>query len=126
MWLRVLVLACLVTLVSSSVLADSTAEENWLIYERGNAAMSQGEFGNALNLFEQAIHKAGIFPEAEMQIGDIYMEEGEPALALSQYEKAYNERKSFIIPSMQYDVLYKSARVYEYLGQYRNMEDKLS
>jgi tetratricopeptide (TPR) repeat protein len=111
---------------SSWVRADSAADENWLLYERGNAALAQGEFGTALSLYKQAILRAGIFPEAEMQLGDIYIEEGEPDLAIAQYDKAYNERKSFTVPDMQYDVLYKTARVYESLEQYKAMEDKLN
>jgi len=106
--------------------ADSKASENWMLYERGNAAMSSGEFGTALSLFKEAIQNTGIFPEAEMAIGDIYMEEGEADLAIRQYDKAYNLRKSFIIPDMQYDVLYRSARVYQALEQYRAMEDNLN
>src|SRR5690349_21638473 len=96
--MRAVALLIVLCAVCPPVSADSAAEENWLLYERGNAAMSQGEFGTALNLFEQAVLKAGIFPEAEVQIGDVYMEEGEPDLAIAQYDKAYNERKSFIIP----------------------------
>jgi tetratricopeptide (TPR) repeat protein len=124
--IRAVALVIALNAASALVGADAVADENWLLYERGNAALSQGEFGAALNLFKQAILKAGIFPEAEMQVGDIYMEEGEPDLAIAQYDKAYNERKSFMIPDMQYDVLYKAAKVCESLEQYNAMEDRLN
>lgn len=77
-------------LAPAAVLAVSTASENWSLFEQGNAAMAQREFGKALSLYKEAILKAGIFPEAEVAVGDVYAEEGESTLALAQYEKAYN------------------------------------
>jgi tetratricopeptide (TPR) repeat protein len=122
------VLASLVLLfcLSPGVEAASSASENWLLLERGNAAKGQGEFGVALSLYKQAIEVAGIFPEAEAAVGDIYAEEGEPDLAIMQYEKAYSQRKSFIVPDMQYDVLEKLASLYESLEKYKPMEDELT
>jgi hypothetical protein len=99
---------------------------NWLLYEQGNALVDQNEFGQALKLYQEAIKGAGIFPEAEMAVGDVYLEEGEYDLALSQYEKAYTIRKSFYIPDMQYTVLYKMASIYEKMDLYRKMEDSLN
>ncbi len=88
--------------------------------------MGQGEFGTALSLYKQAIQQAGIFPEAELAVGDVYSEEGEPDLAIAQYEKAYNQRKSFMVPDMQYAALEKMASAYESQEKYRLMEDKLT
>ena len=88
--------------------------------------MSMKEFGKALQYYKDAIAAAGIFPEAEMAIGDVYFEEGEFDLAASQYQKAYNERKGFYISDSQYDVLYKFARLYESQELYKLMEDDLS
>ena len=39
------------------------------------------EYGEALQQYKNAIASAGIFPEAEMAIGDVYREEGELDLA---------------------------------------------
>lgn len=88
--------------------------------------MSVKEFGKALQYYKDAIAAAGIFPEAEMAIGDVYFEEGEFDLAANQYQKAYNERKGFYISNSQYDVLYKFARLYESQELYKLMEDALS
>jgi tetratricopeptide (TPR) repeat protein len=99
---------------------------SWLMYEQGNTAASQKEFGKALQLYKSAIEAAGIFPEAEAAIGDVYLEEGESALAQRQYEKAYNLRKSFDIPDQQYEILYKLANLFEMQRFYKQMEDKLN
>ena len=88
--------------------------------------MSMKEFGKALQYYKDAISAAGIFPEAEMAIGDVYFEEGEFDLALAQYQKAYNQRKGFYIFESQYDVLYKIARLYESQELYKLMEDRLN
>jgi hypothetical protein len=100
--------------------------DSWAIYEQGNAAFARRDFGIALKLYQEAIAAAGIFPEAEMAIGDVYLEEGEPELSIIQYDKAYNLRKSFYIPDMQYDVLYKKAHVYENLELYSKFVDMLN
>ncbi len=97
----------------------------WLLYERGNAAASQGDYGRAMLLYKQAVVGAGIFPEAEAAIGDVYMEEGEADLAQRQYLKAYDERKSLYIPELQYEILYKLVNLFEMQQSYKLMEDGL-
>jgi tetratricopeptide (TPR) repeat protein len=106
--------------------AAATTTDAWMIYEQGNAALSAREFGQALTLYKQALEMRSTFPEVEMAIGDVLSEEGEADLALAQYDKAYRLRTSFTVPGMQYDVLYKSAKLLEALGKYRLMEDKLN
>ncbi len=107
------------------VLADNT-NKYWLLYEQGNTAAAQKEYGVALEMYKSAIEGAGIFPEAEAAIGDVYLAEGEASLAQRQYEKAYNLRKSFYIPDQQYDILYKLANLFEIQQLYKDMEDSLS
>lgn len=116
----------LLGLLTSALAFAEGSNQFWLMYEQGNAAVSQKEYGKALQLYKSAIEGAGIFPEAEAAIGDIYLEEGEAALAEKQYEKAYNLRKSFYIPEMQYEILYKLANLFELQQQYKQMEDTLS
>jgi tetratricopeptide (TPR) repeat protein len=110
---------------SAPALADSS-NKYWLLYEQGNTAADQKEFGKALQLYKAAIEGAGIFPEAEAAIGDVYMAEGEASLAQRQYEKAYDLRKSFYIPEKQYDILYKLANLFETQQLYKQMEDTLT
>ncbi len=106
--------------------AQDRSNSNWLLFEQGNAAQSQREFGKALQLYKAAISNQGIFPEAEEALGDVYLEEGEADLAQAQYEKAYELRKSFYIPDEQYKVLYKLANLFEMQSLYKRMEDALS
>ena len=104
---------------------DNSARPDWLLLEQGNAYFARKEFGQALQLYKEAIVEAGAFPEAEMAIGDIYVEEGEYELARMQYEKAYNQRNAFNVPLQKYDVLYRLARLHENKENYRTMEDVL-
>jgi tetratricopeptide (TPR) repeat protein len=104
--------------------ADNT-NKLWFLYEQGNTAASQKEYGRALLLYKSAIEGAGLFPEAEAAIGDVYMEEGEAALAQKQYQKAYDLRKSLYIPDDQYSILYKLANLFEMQQLYKQMEDTL-
>jgi hypothetical protein len=110
---------------SQAAFSQTQPNQNWLLFEKGNAAFAGREFGLALQLYKEAILQAGTFPEAELAIGDIYAEEGETELAIVQYEKAYTLRKAFYIPTMQYDVLYKIAHLFEINSYYKRMEDKL-
>jgi tetratricopeptide (TPR) repeat protein len=119
-------LLVLLAVLSAPTLASADQSNRfWLMYEQGNAAAGQAEYGKALQLYKAAIEGAGIFPEAEAAVGDIYLEEGEPALAQKQYEKAYSLRKSFYIPEMQYQILYKLGNLFEIQQQYKQMEDTL-
>ena len=118
---------CVIVLSSSYTLVYSQSMKlpYWLLYDQGNAFMDSKEYGSALQKYQEAIAKAGTFPEAEMAIGDILREEGEADLAIRHYTKAYNLRNSFYIPETKYDCLYKLARIYEEQRMYRQMEDSL-
>ncbi len=105
--------------------AQSIKPPYWLLYDQGNAFMDAKEYGSALLKYQEAIAKAGVFPEAEMAIGDIYREEGEVDLAIRHYIKAYNLRNTFYIPESKYDALYKLSRIYEEQRLFRQMEDSL-
>ncbi len=107
------------------IYGQSTKPPYWLLYDQGNAFMDAKEYGSALLKYQEAIAKAGVFPEAEMAIGDIYREEGEIDLAIRHYIKSYNLRNSFYIAESKYDALYKLSRIYEEQRQYRQMEDSL-
>ncbi len=124
--------ACLavVALLGAAVPVPAAAQSftespAWLSYEQGKELYDTRQFGKALQAFKDAVSKAGIFPEAEMSIGDIYREEGEFALALRQYEKAYNLRNALTIPSTKTDILYRIATLYEDQELYNQMETRL-
>jgi tetratricopeptide (TPR) repeat protein len=97
----------------------------WLLYEQGRSWASQGEFGKALQLYKAAILAAGIMPEAEAAIGDVYRAEGEFQMAERQYTRAYNLKNALAIPAEKYDILYRWAGLYEDQELYSKMESKL-
>jgi tetratricopeptide (TPR) repeat protein len=112
--------------ISPALMAADTISRSWSIYEQGNAALARKEYGQALKFYKDAIDVAGIFPEAEMGLGDVYMAEGEFSIARSQYEKAYSNRNAFYIADAKYDVLYKLAHLFEEQELYKLMEDRLA
>jgi len=109
-----------------AVFGEDKKPAAWLSFEQGNALLARKEYGQALQQYKNAISTAGIFPEAEMAIGDVYQEEGEPDLAQRQYEKAYNLRNAFYVSESKYDVLYKLANLFEEQDLFKLMEDKLT
>jgi tetratricopeptide (TPR) repeat protein len=99
--------------------------DDWILYERGNAMFAQREYGRALQLYTEALSAAGIFPEAEVGIGDVFFEEGEFQLAREQYEKAYSQKNAFRIADTQYEVLYRLADLYQNENMFNQMESSL-
>jgi hypothetical protein len=126
MRLRVISL-CLVSVLFAAAPAVSAevATPAWLLYEEGNLLYENREFGRALQRYKDAVAMAGILPEAEAAIGDVYREEGELELARKQYEKAYNHKNSLVVPSARYDILYRLASIYRDQELYKLMEDTL-
>lgn len=121
-----MILCAAVLLASIATLeAESSSAPAWLLYEQGRNWASQGELGKALQSYRNAILAAGVMPEAEAAIGDIYRAEGEFKLAERQYERAYNLRSALSIPAEQYDILYRWASLYEDQELYEPMERKL-
>ncbi len=102
------------------------AETAWFTYEEAQALYEQREFGKALQFYKDAIALAGNLPEAEVGIGDVYREEGELDLALSQYRKALNRAGSLRVPLARYDIQYRIASVYRDRELYKLMEDTLA
>lgn len=98
-------------------------DEAWILYEKGHIEYAKREYGEALRLFKVALEKAGIFPEAEVAIGDVFWQSGEATLAEEQYWKAYELRNSFYIQEDKYIVLYKLAYLYRAIEKYKKMEE---
>jgi tetratricopeptide (TPR) repeat protein len=127
MRVKVAVLALVAFLVfCQAAMGEEKPSRAWYAYEAGNASLARKEYGQALKYYKDAIELAGQFPEAEMGLGDVYLAEGEFAIARSQYEKAYNLRNGFDIADSKYDVLYKLARLFENQELYKLMEDRLT
>jgi len=109
----------------ASVFSQFIKTPSWILYEQGNAFFSIKEYGPALKKYQEALAAFAVFPEAEIGIGDIYLQEGELDLAVKQYKKAYELKNSFYIPEMKYEALYKLAGIYETTQMYKPFEDAL-
>ena len=109
----------LILLLPSTLLPAQTNNfvEAWFLYEQGKAKLEDPEgpeLGEALLSFQEAIDKrGGVFPEAEMAIGDIYFQEGAFALAKRQYDKAFELRRGMEIAEEKYTILYRLADLHE-------------
>jgi tetratricopeptide (TPR) repeat protein len=73
-------------------------------------------------LDEIARHKA--YPEAEFWLGETYRAEGELAMALRQYQKAYNERSLLETPGFEVEILYKIVEIHRIRQEYQEMENR--
>ena len=62
------------------------------------------------------------YPEAEFWLGETYRAEGELALALRQYERAWNERSLFETPGFEIELLYKISDIHRLRREYTEME----
>jgi hypothetical protein len=123
------VLLCVCVSVAVSAQSESPREEAWILYEQAKALQQdrdKPEPGEALYRYREAIERAGIFPEAEMAIGEIFLGEGALALAEEQFRKALEYSSAFLIPEYRYLVRYRLADLYEREGRFADMEKQLA
>jgi tetratricopeptide (TPR) repeat protein len=98
----------------------------WLAYEKGRLEMSRKDFGKAIFYFREALARNNIMPEAELALGDVYFIQGDYPVAERQFQRAYDQRAHFIIPDLQYQALYRLARLYSLQRQYGKMAHTLT
>ncbi|GHU24880.1 hypothetical protein FACS1894164_12580 [Spirochaetia bacterium] len=79
--------------------------------------------GSALKALE-ALGKQKDYPEAEFWIGETYRAEGELSIALSQYQKAYQQRSLLENPGFDIEILYNIVDVLRLQRNYTAMEDQ--
>ena len=117
----------MIALTTQSLSAQEPAPEAaWILYEIGKTELEQkDELGQAVYHFRKALAQQSIFPEVEVALGDIYLSEGELALAEVQYKKAYEFKGALYIPDEQYSILLKLANLYEQTNMYKLMQDTL-
>jgi hypothetical protein len=63
------------------------------------------------------------YPEAEYWLGEVYRAEGEWAIALSQYQKAYDERELLEAPGFDVEILYTTAELRRLRREFNEMEE---
>jgi tetratricopeptide (TPR) repeat protein len=119
-----LILACWA--VPASLQAqDSLNNPSWILFEQGQRAYREGDFGGALRLFQQAAEKEAVYPEAEFWIGIVYEKEGQPELAERQYKKALEMSRALYVPEDRYTILYRLSDIYKTTGRFKDYEDTL-
>ncbi|MBN1696187.1 MAG: hypothetical protein JW881_01625 [Spirochaetales bacterium] len=104
--------------------AQTDNEPAWVIFEKAKAEYTKKEYGNALSFCKAAIQKKGIFPEAELLLGDIYRISDNP-IAIDYYKQAYELKNFFEIPEDKYTVLYRMTDLYREEKNYREYSETL-
>ena len=77
--------------------------------------------GSAKRVLEE-LDRLKSYPEAEYWLGETYRAEGELALALSQYQRAWEVRGLLEVPSFDVEILYKMTDVHRLRQEYQEME----
>jgi len=72
----------------------------------------------------EELNRLKSYPEAEYWLGETYQAEGELALALRQYERAWEVRSLLETPGFDVDILYKIMDIYRLRRQYQEMEKR--
>jgi tetratricopeptide (TPR) repeat protein len=117
-------------------LGDSLDLVEQFIHERRYAAAAEAleelyyripkeRFKNSAAAALAALGTLKDYPEAEYWIGEIYRIEGEPGLALKQFQKTYELRGLFESPGFDTELLYKIAVLRKTRREYNDMERTL-
>jgi tetratricopeptide (TPR) repeat protein len=78
-------------------------------------------FKNSASAALTALGTLKDYPEAEYWIGEVYLTEGEPSLALSQFQKALSVSSLPENPAFRTELLYKIAGIYRIRRDYNEM-----
>jgi len=76
---------------------------------------------NSSNAALTALGSLKNYPEAEYWLGEVYRMEGEFNIALSQYQKAYDQRSMLENPEFGREILYKIAGIRQLRREYTEM-----
>jgi tetratricopeptide (TPR) repeat protein len=114
-------------------LGDSLEFIEWYIAERREtqaaAALSQlyyrvskESLSGSVKAALRELDRLKSYPEADFWLGETYRAEGEIAIALSQYEKAWSSRALLENPGFETEILYKITEVHRLRRNYQEME----
>jgi tetratricopeptide (TPR) repeat protein len=81
--------------------------------------------GSVHRVLEELNHLKN-YPDAEYWLGETYRMEGELGIALSQYQKAYDQRSLLETPGFEVEILYKMAELCGIRQKYNEMEKLLN
>lgn len=82
-------------------------------------------FNNSLTSLISWLKSRQVFPEADIFAGKVYQSEGEYALALSYFEKAWTNKFAFDVQGQQIDLAYSMSTVAQALGDKERQEKYL-
>lgn len=83
---------------------------------------SKAALGDSVNRALEQLGRLKNYPEAEYWIGETYRVEGEPRIALRQYQKAYEQRAFLDNPGFDMEILYKIVDIHRAGQDYTEME----
>ena len=76
---------------------------------------------SALRALEE-LDRLKFYPEAEYWLGEAYRMEGELALALRHYERAFQQRALLENPGFEIEILYRIVEVHRFRQEYQEMD----
>ena len=108
-------------LSSVLVVAENYQEPPWVYKGRGDRYYKNGEIGKAIVEYKKALSnsrdlqetsiKKNIYPEVNIKLAEIYIDEGLYDLALFEIGIAENQKKYLQIPDLIYNILYIKAEI---------------
>jgi tetratricopeptide (TPR) repeat protein len=108
------------TYISERNYPDAAAALGELYYRRPRESLN-----NSAAAALAALGGLKDYPEAEYWIGEVYRAEGEPGVALSQFQKAHAQRNLLENPGFEVEILYKIAELHKIRQEYTQMERTL-
>ncbi len=97
----------------------------WLQIDNGKTAIEKGDLGTAVLIFREVLKKDTHNPEAQKWLGYIYAKEGEFQLAVRQYQKALENKKTMLVKEDQYFILYRLADIYNTVHRSKEYRETL-
>ena len=101
-------------------------------HDAANRALRELYYRFPRESLEGSVHRAleeidrlKAYPEAEFWLGETFRAEGELALALRQYQKAYDERENLETPGFEIEILYRMVEIHRIRQEYVEMENRI-
>jgi tetratricopeptide (TPR) repeat protein len=124
--LSIAVTAVILIFSFSLTCADSFSEPSWVYKGLGDRFFKNGELGEAIVSYKKALiartketeEKGEVngYPEVNIQLAKIYLEEELYDIALKHLETAEKQKELLQIPDLDYEILYTKAELFNNRG----------
>ncbi len=84
---------------------------SWVEFGRGEMAVQEKHYGQAVNDFRKAIERKGIYPEAEWKLAEVAGINGDPLVEAQLLRHALGEAGLLAVPDDKWAILYTLAKV---------------